>query len=57
MKIKITQKTGDYQAGLIYEVHDKEAQKLIDKDIAFEVVEDKTPAIIEGAKKVKHGNG
>jgi hypothetical protein len=35
MKIKITQKTGDYMAGLVYDVPDKEAQKLINKDIAF----------------------
>lgn len=65
MKIKITQKTGDYQAGIIYDVPEKEAQELIKKDIAFKVVEDvlevtslsdKNPVFIEGVKKVKHGN-
>lgn len=41
MKIKITQKTGDYQAGIVYDVPDKEAQKLIEKDIAIVIPDDK----------------
>lgn len=41
MKIKITQKTGDYQAGIVYDVPDKEAQKLIEKDIAIVLPDDK----------------
>ncbi len=39
MKIKITHPIKDYQAGLVYDVPDKEAQELIKKDYAFEVAD------------------
>jgi hypothetical protein len=52
MKLKITHPSGDYLAGLEYEVPEKKALELIAADMAFEVVENKPKT-----KKVKNGNG
>lgn len=59
MKIKITHTHGDYQAGLVYELSDKQAKEMIAKDYGFEVVEKKatateSPVLTE--KKVKNAN-
>lgn len=67
MKIKIIHPTAKYQAGLIVELPEDEAQELISNDFAFEIAEDvievttlsdEIPHFIEGVKekKVRHGN-
>lgn len=55
MKIKLTHPTPQYQAGVIVELPDKEAQELIAKDWAFEVV-DEQPEKPTKKVKVKDGN-
>lgn len=61
-KVKFTHPLKPYQAGLVYEMSDEEAEKYIQDNIAIEVaVEmDTTPPAgnepIEEKKKVKHGN-
>jgi uncharacterized membrane protein len=69
LKIKFTHPTAHYQAGLVYEMPDKQAQEYLDADIAVIVEDvelvnatahgDKEPVFIESVKqkKVKHGNG
>lgn len=57
MKIKITHPTLNYQAGLVYDVPDKEAQELIKKDYAFEIVEPKYDKHKTPKAEVLDGNG
>lgn len=68
MKIKITHPAHGYQAGLIYDVPEKQAQELLKADKAISVADDTelvdvtnysdtAPAFVEVKKKVKHGNG
>ena len=55
MKIKITHPAHGYQAGLIYDVPEKQAQELLKADFAISVADDIEPD--KNKKKVKDGNG
>lgn len=68
MKIRITHPAYGYQAGLIYDVPELQAQELLKADKAVSVADgvelfdvsvhsDPAPAYVEVKKKVKHGNG
>jgi hypothetical protein len=62
LKIRLTHPTAEYQAGVIVELPEKEAQELISKDWAFEVeveqvevttFSDPLPVYIDGTVKRK----
>lgn len=60
MKIKITHPLPDLQAGLIYDLPEKQAKEIIAKDLGFEIdvetidvtaMADKNPVHIEAPKR------
>jgi hypothetical protein len=67
LKIRITHPAYGYQAGLIYDVPELQAQELLKADYAISIPDDvelvdvtnysdPAPAFVEGKKKVKNGN-
>ena len=59
MKIRITHPAYGYQAGLIYDVPELQAQELLKADYAISVIDDidSKPEPANNKKKVTHGNG
>jgi hypothetical protein len=55
MRIRITCTDGEYQAGLAYEVPDKQARALIEADKAFEIPNEQEVEVLPKPKgKVRH---